>query len=891
MICIKHLLAKTTRDISPRLLCNGLACWLVRDQPLQESFAQAMSDMGGWSLAEEKKQSLWFFPFPGFLLGLARLHNWSQLNGVQMTIVVFEASLVVGAKLEQSLKVKSDIENLCVDPPRKFLTFISERIQEVGQRMRGLHLKQATHLPGLTGKWLELEVIRQVSAPPAISWLWMIRPQGARDESFTKGWRAYFERLSAIFTQQNIAYLHAEDNSLVLRVSTLRSMVRLSTELLTMMADKQAPPWPCQYLAMEMGDQDFSPDFSTKNHQLLGSLEANALYMPLATIYQLADPRLVPLVSRISVNSTKITDFFQVGLLTVEGGRQHGSLDIFLPGSLVVGRDAPCFYCGLRTHQARECPSRNILPGNIQVTDLARFSRIGLDVLPEILGTLDTHLASASPEVLTSLMDGRGEEGIVLSSLFEINMACQLRTVEHVWKARGRDWPLGITDQWPKNDVALQEAVENMRAGNFERATEKLDVYRMKYPKSYQPRVLLGFMALERGDAKRVESLWKEAESLATSVLQRSYLLLLQGRLREVAGDFSEAIHFYTQALRESPGFAQARYRQAVALVKSGYMYEAQSLIRELIQTDPDYFNIALLDPEMESGRSHLLSDLWELLEVLRAKEEAFMGEVKNLPELLGKWLPEDHVAYKGFYERIKELDTHSGIRNYASMIKVLRGATGIRLEIQSRVKTDIHDLAERRIKMLERLGEIRREASWFPFPRFLEAFHDLLNVSRERLRFVRFLNLQIPEKFRTGYDAMREVESNLTRLEEQLALLRSLRQTTLFLFLLGRNLVCYELAALILAGSLSAGLYFLVPQLSVLGIDMRQNHWAILNGLLIFFSILAVSMASFITWKRFDTHKARVLGPPREKEVEIPKILDVQTSESLVNIEESEKG
>jgi hypothetical protein len=54
--------------------------------------------------------------------------------------------------------------------------------------------------------------------------------------------------------------------------------------------------------------------------------------------------------------------------------------------------------------------------------------------------------------------------------------------------------------------------------------------------------------------------------------------------------------------VNESPRFSQARYRQAVCLIKSGYLNEAQALIRELIRVEPDYFSAVLLDPELEGG-------------------------------------------------------------------------------------------------------------------------------------------------------------------------------------------------------------------------------------------------------------------------------------------------
>jgi len=126
---------------------------------------------------------------------------------------------------------------------------------------------------GLAGEWFELEGSEQVSVSYKLNWLWVIRPLGARqDKTFTKGWRAYYDRLEAIFQQYKVSYLLAEDQNLVLRVASPRVMGALTSELLAMIEDQGAPAWPCKYMAVEMGDQPFTPEFASKVRYVLDSL-------------------------------------------------------------------------------------------------------------------------------------------------------------------------------------------------------------------------------------------------------------------------------------------------------------------------------------------------------------------------------------------------------------------------------------------------------------------------------------------------------------------------------------------------------------------------------------------------------------------------------------------
>jgi hypothetical protein len=367
-------------------------------------------------------------------------------------------------------------------------------------------------------------------------------------------------------------------------------------------------------------------------------------------------------------------------------------------------------------------------------------------------------------------------------------------------------------------------------------------------------------MAMERDELKRAGGFWEEAESLAYTGLQRSYIQLLQGRLKEVTGDFSEAIRLYSRAYNESPGLSKARYRQAVCLIKSGYLNEAQAVIRELIHDDPDYFSCVMLDPELEGGRSHLLGDLWELWDEAKTRAKEVIGSVEHLPDLLAKWLPADHDAYQSFHDRIDELNSYAGVNNYASMARLLRGTIAIRTDIQTRVKKDIQELSGRRKVIFERLKAIQREASWFPFQGMLGSFSKLFNACVEKLNLIGHLDLYVPEKFRQGHEAMRDAEHNLTVLEKKLLLLQGVRNGILFLLLSGKYLLIFEMVALVVAGAVSAGLYYLVPDQVIMGRDLRQDRWLILNISLIFFSFLAFVGTAIKAASGFEAYKNEIL-------------------------------
>jgi hypothetical protein len=141
-----------------------------------------------------------------------------------------------------------------------------------------------------------------------------------------------------------------------------------------------------------------------------------------------------------------------------------------------------------------------------------------------------------------------------------------------------------------------------------------------------------------------------------------------------------------------------------------------------------------------------------------------------------------------------------------------------------------------------------------------LGSFSKLFNACVEKLNLIGHLDLYVPEKFRQGHEAMRDAEHNLTVLEKKLLLLQGVRNGILFLLLSGKYLLIFEMVALVVAGAVSAGLYYLVPDQVIMGRDLRQDRWLILNISLIFFSFLAFVGTAIKAASGFEAYKNEIL-------------------------------
>ncbi|MEJ5242040.1 MAG: tetratricopeptide repeat protein [Desulfomicrobiaceae bacterium] len=855
------LLEKIPQPGRARLVCNGFACWVVHGQELASTFFQSLSEAGGWSLVEEPQQALWFFPNISVLFGLIRLHNWSRLHAASTALIVFDASLVVDENLSQSLNIKPELAGISFDFPKRMIIRVNARLREQGRSLPGVAFKQTASADGLPGEWFDLGASDQLTPTVNLQWLGLIRPLGARDDKRTgKGWRDHFERLEPILSKNKVAYLQGEDLALVLRISSLEKMRAVLFDILALLEDNQQALWPCVYLFVESMDLSFTPDLPRRIRHIWEQLEPNAVHAPLVTVFQLADSRIQAVDCRYSLKNTKVTDLFQVVLLSRGASRVHGTLNIFLPASLVAGGRRPCFYCGMRNHTPAQCPSKRLFPGNLQVSALARVARMDLAEMPAVMERLEKALGEDPLATLGDLLADRSPEAVVVQAVFDVSVHLQLRMAQMVWRARGKDWPRGIEDSGGAVDDTVLQALESLRTGNPERALERLDQALVRARRNYQPRVLLGFLSMERDDSKRAAEFWEEALSLAYTPLQRSFMLLLLGRLREIVRDYTDAIRFYSRAHRESPRFFAAKYRQAVCMLKSGFINEALGFFREIVSQDPDIFSMLLLDPELESGRTHLHAMLWDLWSDAQSKKEEIVGSVKNINDLLKQWLPENHPSYKTFYDRIQSISSYVGINNYVAFSKIIYGALSVKNDIQERVKKDIEEMYQKRESILERLHQIRREASWFPFPSMLTKFTKVFNQCVTNLDLVNQLDLHVPEKFHQGHEALNQAEAGLEFLERQLLWLQGVRNGTLFLLLAGRYLLVFEIGALLVAAAVAFGLALLVPPGTALGQVVHADRWQVLNVCILVFSFVAVVLTALRASSRFEAYRDAVL-------------------------------
>ncbi len=537
---------------------------------------------------------------------------------------------------------------------------------------------------------------------------------------------------------------------------------------------------------------------------------------------------------------------------------EHGTMEVILPNVLLGVEGTECFYCGQKNHEPKNCPSRKLATIHPQVwhllakTDIKSYNK-GLSALGEEVSSED--FASTILEI----MDRKSNfESLIARALFEINVASQIRMLKLVWRSRSKEWTDGFRQLAPVEGGFVWDALNCIEADDLAAAEELIKSAQLKYPRSYQPHSLWGFWHLESGDLNQAIFHWQEAERMSYTPLQQGYFSYLQARLQEVGGSLKEAINTYKRVNTFSPTWIDPVYRQAVCMVKMGFTGQAMDLLSDLIRRDPHIFNRILLDPELDRGRVQLMRSLWELWAMASEEMDEARTQVETLIHDIGQRFNENHDYFESANEELERLKTLGETNNYVAFRLLSKGALKFKSDLDNEVKREIQRITTNLEYQSDRIRNVQKEAAWFPFPKLLLEFNKDFNFCVDKINWIKTQNLKDADNFRKALVFLEEVEDRIDTLQGRLVTLRIIRDSTLFVLMLGRNFIWLELVSLGLAlVAVPALIYFTQDVQGNWVVDtFREQRWEVAKGLVIILSVLSIAFASIKSALTFDKRK-----------------------------------
>jgi hypothetical protein len=875
---IATLLDNMPRIGSTRMVHNGLGVWIAWDGQLDPAFDAMLDEFGGFRMAEDSSQALWFFFGDEGLRVLARIDVWGRVNAMPVFMEVFSATMLVSPKFEKSLSISVELSRQHATPSETLTILVHPNLKNQLALIPGLSSTPAKSTSGLARVPFErLEVDPALTYDSGLGWLCVIRPLGdpfSRDTA--EGWRNIAVELLNIIERLGFKFLRHE-GFLLFEISGLRLFRSWNRETISRIMrlkeeGDQGHYWPSVLAVVSSKGRTLSKDLPRRLALDWDQLTPDYPHMSYRTAFLLGDDYALHEARSLSRGVT-VEDWCNVSLVRVEEeSEDQGVLAVPLPTHLSGGDAKICFYCGLNNHSPKQCPSKGLDVPHPEVWD--RFGQLDIGQLDELSQNLDTALAADPLGEMIKHLAGSEAMDLLLQVIFEVGMPCQTRMLDIVWRSKGKDLPAGMAQLGPKEGEALGGAFSALREHNAENYENEMLQTLAKYPRAYQPKSLQGFWAMEGGDWIKAVYYWQEAGRLCVTPLQRGYFLYLQARAMEVQGDFHKAIALYRETLRECPKWIEPLYRQGVCLVKMGFTDQGLQLFYPLLGSDSTMFNRVMVDPELERGRLHVLSALWRIWQEAREGVNARLTELKTLSESLRERFLEEEPFLIESEARIQELIKLGQVNNYAAFTRLGASVETCSEWCRKRVDAEIKAMLQNQTRQFDDLKDVQHEAAWFPFPSLLREFNSDFNFCATKLNWMRTMPMDVAENFHKSREYMPEVNERIRTLRTRLITLRIIRDSTFFVMLIGRNFMWMEVMGLGLSLVLVPVLIYFFQRTGQGWVAdmMEQQKWQLQKGLVVILTISAMALAAIKTAMTFESQKRKLFKLAEEGKLPVKK-------------------
>jgi class 3 adenylate cyclase len=354
-----------------------------------------------------------------------------------------------------------------------------------------------------------------------------------------------------------------------------------------------------------------------------------------------------------------------------------------------VSHDA-CFYCSSNNHQSALCPSKRIPFHTNSLNEIGYLPTQEMKSLfAKHVPTIVKPFESDQEDISAPLLPNQSNSfKVPFESFYEVNEVFQLRFLRRVWSSEVSDWnSFNLSTAYRRSGGFVWLGEDSLRVSKHTEALTMFNKALLHNIEDYKPHMGLGFLAIEKEDLFKAAHHFQRALSCTSNPLQRSYLLLLLSRVREVSGNLDDAIDTVREALIAAPQFQDAQYRHAILLAKKGNLRDALAILRTLIETKPEFFFKALIDPGLEDVRKNIAVLTTELFDYAQTQASENIKSIqKNLTEHR-EWFSKEDYEYQTAEKILAQTIKLSEGNSYFGFLDVISYGLDIKDKLRSALK------------------------------------------------------------------------------------------------------------------------------------------------------------------------------------------------------------
>lgn len=437
-----------------------------------------------------------------------------------------------------------------------------------------------------------------------------------------------------------------------------------------------------------------------------------------------------------------------------------------------AGPLSPCFYCGMRSHNPSDCPSKQLSMA-VHALDKVGFLSLAdlVSSLQEAFGNHErVNLLLADGVTFTDLR--RDFSLQVFVACFDVMRIFQVRFLLHMSFCSQAQWEdLIKAETSPKSNNALHLALDCLRVGQYRQAEAFFfDESRRPGGRQFYATVGRAFVALEQDRSSDMGNFLESASTMATTETEKIYISLLLSRFFELQGNTWKAEHALDNIFSMDMDCAEAIYRQIQLGVNFAFTDRELHQLRFLVSEQKEYFMRALLDPLLEPCYGPVEDMLSMGLEAKKEEAEEQLTRLQALCEELREWLDPEDAYWQATSRGARDLALQFARHSYYDYLAVAETATKLINETYRLQEDRLDRLREKKEKAAAAHEGYVKFWNSYPYQGFFKGFQEALALNKEQLKTIQ----QDPQQGITG-KAYRETTATLEKIEELLTKLHPL--------------------------------------------------------------------------------------------------------------------
>ncbi len=865
---------ETPQESNITITAEGYALWISWIEELNPHVTQSFQDYGGLLVKRENGQSLWYFFSTEILLALAKLYVWANFNPISLSVLAFPATLQVDAKKSLSLSIEKELQEQSISTLYNKLTIlVHPKLQEDAAHVPGItynkniQLDNPSEYPPSSLAKLEWATISANSRMPYSSsqgWYALVHPLGNQfDKKFQAGWRSMFYEIEDVLRKLNLKYSISENYLMfpIESLQVLREWTKAFTHIIfTMKENDTEKYWPCVSVIVDKKGLNFNADLAKKISIKWDTLSPNFPYINYRNAFLLgSDFQIQDL--HFATGKSSMDNWCTV--IHADYSMAANKISVLLPSKFTVGSSTPCFYCGIKTHESSECPTRSL--EDVDINFWQNFNDVDIEQVNEAFLSIEVMLTKKGNSAYKDILKQDDFVSRVLTGTFNINNVMQLRSVARIWLLNDKDINALADPNVYRENSPCWNYLEKLRHSKPDevRNIENEVLHAISSsPRDWRLKSLLGFVYIEKGDYTRALQAWKEAESQSSALVHQAWSYFLQARVHELLAKYEQALELYVSVKKLLPTWTLPEYRRLVCNVKMGFAEQVQDQFIKLVIEEKEVFNKIILDPELERGHFPIMTALYPLW--LNSLEQTAVEKAK-LIELLNNvnlWFLPEHPIAAGIRTKIETLIHSLEVKNYIAIQNIIKDRPIIDENLTALKDKELVELKENYKNYLGKLELIRDEASWFPFPTALTEFNQNFNDCASILSWAFNSDFRNPEAFRRAQGYIEVLDETIGKLETKLKFISTVRDATLFFLLLSKTFILIEIIGLLLGFLAIPAILFYGNKIGLSWLQqlVSSNYWELQRVLLAVISTFALGIAILRSSLVFDKKRIEML-------------------------------